>query len=408
LTIGMYHMTAPQVVEQIEQIAGRKGTRLTLTLDRQRGDAKDPDDTGGKTKDKDIPERDTLENLEAIAGDRFEWAPASLGKSGLFPTAYHIKVAVWSKIADGSEKPKRFWLSSGNWQSSNQAPVDRPWKDTSNVERSEVDGYNREWHAIVEHAGLAETFRNHLLQDYEDNSKAAELERPVAVIFDLLVPVAPVEEARRAPIFEAFEPLHIENQTVRVLPLLTPDNYPEIIVDLIANAKHRVLVENQSFSLWKDIESTPEHFLAIAAALRERQKKGLDVRIIFRSGYGKERMTLRQLKAFGFKADGKHIRYFDTCHTKGIVIDDEIVILGSQNWTAAGTGPNRDASLVIWHKDANAYFAKIFEYDWRQIEANRARTDEGMSRIRLVGTRDESPAPPGYRRISLAEFLGET
>ena len=75
------------------------------------------------------------------------------------------------------------------------------------------------------------------------------------------------------------------------------------------------------------------------------------------------------MKAFGLKADADHVRYFDKCHTKGFVIDDNIAVLGSQNITAAGVGPNRDASLVIWNRDANQYFAELFKYDWQQIGA---------------------------------------
>ena len=176
---------------------------------------------------------------------------------------------------------------------------------------------------------------------------------------------------------------------------------------MISNAEERVWIENQSFNFWKNADSMPKHFLNIAKAVRDRQRRGLDVRVIFRSGFGKERDTVRQMKAFGLKADADHVRYFDKCHTKGIVIDDNIAVLGSQNITAAGVGPNRDASLVIWNKDANAYFAEVFQYDWQNAQ-NRVRSDERMIPVRLVHARDEAPAPSGYRRISMAEFLGET
>jgi hypothetical protein len=408
LTIGMYHMTAPHVVEVIKDIAKRDDARITLTLDRQRGDADTPDDIGGDTKAVDIPEEKTLKKLEKIAGERFKWAPASLGGGGLFPTAYHIKVAVWSRLAsDGAPVDSKFWLSSGNMQSSNQAPIEHSVSEIGDVTQDEVEGYNREWHAVVTHAGLAATFRNHLEQDYEDNRAAAEQEAPVPVMPEVLVPVEMIAEAPRARKFKPFEPAIIKGR-IKVQPLLTPDNYPAVIAELISRAKHRVLIENQSFSLWKDIDTTPEHFLDIVRAVRDRQKKGKDVRIIFRSGFGKERDTLRQMKTFGLKADADHVRYFDRCHTKGIVIDDEIAVLGSQNWTAAGTGPNRDASLVIWNKDANAYFAKLFEYDWEQLATNRVRSNESLSPVKVAMAGQESVTPRGYRRVSLAEFLGET
>ncbi len=408
LTIGMYHMTAPHVVEAIAAIARKDDARITLTLDRQRGDAAQPDDTGGDTKADDIPERDTLETLEGIAGKRFKWAPASLGGNGLFPSAYHIKVAVWSKAGRGRAIDDRaFWLSSGNWQSSNQAPVERRIEDIGKVTQAEVEGYNREWHAVVAHKGLAATFRHHLEQDFEDNAAAAAREAPTPSMFDVLVPVGMIEEAPRARAFRSFPPETLQGK-VKVQPLLTPDNYPEVIAELISAAERRVWIENQSFSLWKEVSSTPAHFLKIAEAVRERQKRGVDVKIIFRSGFGKERETLRQLKRFGLAVDADHVRYFDKCHTKGIVIDSDIAVLGSQNWTAAGTGPNRDASLVIWHKTANAYFARVFEYDWSQLARGGARIAEAAAPLRVVSAGDEAPVPAGYRRVSLAEFLGET
>ena len=409
LTIGMYNMTAPHVVDAIDEIAKRKTTKITLTIDRQRGEANNPDDIGDpdsddNTKKDDIPEQQTLDSLEQIAGNRFKWAPASLGAHGLFASAYHIKVAVWG---DGDNDASLFWLSSGNWQSSNQDPIDLPVDKIDQVTPDQVEGYNREWHAVVTHKKLATTLRNHLEQDFVDNNKIAQEEAPVPAMFDVLVPIGRREEAPSAEDFKVFPPKEITGN-IKIQALLTPDNYPEVIAELISQAKDRVLIENQSFNFWKNADSMPKHFLNIVKAIRDRQKKGLDVRIIFRSGFGRERDTLRQIKAFGLKADADHVRYFDKCHNKGYIIDDGIAVLGSQNITAAGLGPNRDASLVIWHRDANKYFADLFEYDWRHIAQNRVRGDEGMPPLRLVHPQDEAPAPSGYRRISIAEFLGET
>jgi len=50
----------------------------------------------------------------------------------------------------------------------------------------------------------------------------------------------------------------------------------------------------------------------------------------------------------------------------------------------------------------------VFEYDWQQIGRSRVRVDERAAPVRLVHAGDESLPPTGYRRISLAEFLGET
>jgi len=400
LTIGMYHMTAPHVVAAITEVARRRSL-ITLTLDRQRGDMADnPDDTGGEVKEKDIPERDTLKALADLGKKRFRCAPAALGASGLFNTAYHIKVAVWSDADRNGNftADHAVWLSSGNWQSSNQPDIDAGTSDLAH--------YNREWHAVVEHEGVAGVFRRHLVQDFKDNAAFARREGEVERVPDILVPLDMLERPRARPT-RPFPPRVIQER-MTIQPLLTPDNYPEVVARLIRGARARVLIENQSFSLRKDIEDMPPHFLAIAEAVRDRQEQGLDVRIIFRNGFGKEREVLRRLKEFGIRTDPGHIRFFDTCHTKGIVVDDKHVVLGSQNWTGDGTGPNRDASLLITNQAANAYFAELFEHDW-EIVAERAVPQTRSRRpIRVTRSGQESDTPAGYVRIALADFLGDS
>ena len=54
--------------------------------------------------------------MKRVATERFRSEFASIGSGGTFASAYHIKVAVRDHAA--------FWLSSGNWQSSNQPAID--------------------------------------------------------------------------------------------------------------------------------------------------------------------------------------------------------------------------------------------------------------------------------------------
>ncbi len=115
---------------------------------------------------------------------------------------------------------------------------------------------------MVTHKGLATTFRNHLEQDFVDNNKIAQEEAPVPAMFDVLVPTGRREEAPSIQDFKVFPPKKITGK-IKVQPLLTPDNYPEVIAELISQAKERVLIENQSFNFWKnaefDAKALPEH-----------------------------------------------------------------------------------------------------------------------------------------------------
>ena len=102
-------------------------------------------------------------------GGRFQHAPTTLGESGEFASAYHIKVAVVDK--------KPLWLSSGNWQSSNQPPFD-PFGDDE-LPASFHRKYNREHHVVIENAALAKMFAGFLEYDFTRASEApAELRRP--------------------------------------------------------------------------------------------------------------------------------------------------------------------------------------------------------------------------------------
>lgn len=407
LTIGMYHVTAPHIVDTLETIAARKRprSRITLTLDRARGNLEnDPDDTSGRTKENDIPERDTLASLAETMADKFLWAKASTGSGGLFSTNYHIKAAVWSDRLRGRRiEDKRVWVSSGNWQTTNQPRINTPIEDLT---WSDVKSYNREWHAVIEDAEIAGMFRRHLTQDYHDNLEASRSESVVSADEPMVMVQDEPEEERRPTDFRVFAPLTVEEE-MTVLPLLTPDNYPKIVLELIENAKDRILIENQSFDIWKHVDRMPEHFRAILDALIEKQKSGLDVRIIFRSGFGSERRRLRRMKAYGFDVSPDTVRYFNHCHTKGFVIDDDVTVLGSQNLTARGTGPNRDASLLVRNTAVNAYFAELFEYDWSNLSRGRSAPLESAFQVRSFSG-DAKAAPSGYRTMTLSEYLGES
>ena len=65
-------------------------------------------------------------------------------------------------------------------------------------------------------------------------------------------------------------------------------------------------------------------------------------------------------------------KHFVHCHNKLIVVDDEKVLLGSQNWSTTGLLSNREASLLVEHAGIATYFAEIFDADWTMSEPTGA------------------------------------
>jgi hypothetical protein len=400
ITIGMYNFTAPHVINAIRKAIKPNDHKMTLTLDRK------TDDIGTGNKKDDWPEEKVIKALKLNGGKRFQWTPASVsGPDRLFATSYHIKVAVLGRSQDRAVRDERLWLSSGNWASSNQAPFDDENFPLKELTWSDVRTYDRDWHAVVAGEKLARVFRNHLEQDFKDCEALAGQEAAMPLLPDLIVPEDYFLEAPRlVKEYQAFPPKVI-TQRLTVQPVLTPDNYPDVVLRFIKSATESVLFINQSFDIKESEDEIPEHYRALLDALLDRQRNISDVRIIFRSGHGKERDIFRRAVEFGF--DKTRIRFFGTCHTKGIVVDKKRVLLGSQNWTGAGTKPNRDASLLIESEKAAEYFADIFEFDWKNVATDRVPPDHGRTRpVRAAGRDEETVIPAGFRVVPWGVWNG--
>ncbi len=345
LTVGMYDFTATHIREVV---AAALGTHGTLKLILQRGQAPL---TGAKRYD--ITDDETVEALREALDERFEheWASVS-GPRRVFASAYHLKVAV----QDG----RRVWLSSGNWQTSNQPPID-PVGNRSEDWAPLLD-FNREWHVVLESPELAEQFETHLLHDIQQARDANELAEAYRQSKQLRTTAAPLSVQEPPRYFGAREV-----ERVRVQPLLTPDNYREHVLELLREAEHSILFQNQSLSLLTHEKNEPA-FEELVGVLLEKQRELPDVRIIIRGDFA-PRTPLERLKKFGF--DMRKVRCQNRCHTKGLVIDGKIAVVGSHNWTNQGVLANRDASVIIHDAEVAAYFATLFEFDWTHLAQAR-------------------------------------
>lgn len=381
LVIGMYDFGAPHIVETLVALQ-EKSSFQKLTLVIQKGES-----VGEGTKADDLHDGEVVEKLEDAFGSEFDHAWVKIGRvNGWVSSSYHIKVAVRDQ--------KVFWLSSGNWQSSNQPNADPLSEDPA--QRSWLDRYNREWHVVVEHEGLAKTLEAHLLNDHTNNVGTDGHEE--LVLPDLLVPkgfFAP-DTAEATASFKYFQPFDA-TRTFTVLPLLTPDNYHEHVLELIESAEEELLIQNQTFNAPKE-----EHakLRELVDAVLAKQKEGVKLKVIFRLlDATKARKNLEALKEMGFDMNDFWLQ--KNCRTKGIVVDRKRVLLGSQNWSNDGVSVNRDASLLFDDEALAEYFADIFEHDWGVL----AKQDIG-SRVQPIEWAPASAATPeGMVRLAWKDYM---
>jgi hypothetical protein len=372
LVVGMYHFTAPHVYQALR-------AALLADPDAELHMVRHPDlgEGGAGVKVADLDGDSVVRRLRKALGDRFDFARTTTGKAGVFGTAYHIKVAV----ADG----QRFWLSSGNWQTSNLPPFD-PIGAPDDLPTGFARKYNREYHAVVEHRGLARTFEAYL----EHDLATAQAEATPFEVPEVAVPLEPELPDDFAPP-RYFPPLELRRE-IKVQPVLTPDNYAPVVLAMIERATRSVWFQNQYISLLE--KNNFDAFRKLVAALLARQQAGLDVRVICRDGMEAKRVDV--LLAAGF--DPERLRFQAACHNKTLIVDGAEVLIGSHNWSNDGTVSNRDASLLFFDEEIARYFGAIYEVDW-----DRARPRVRRRQPRVL--RNGELPPPGTERAPFSDLF---
>jgi phosphatidylserine/phosphatidylglycerophosphate/cardiolipin synthase-like enzyme len=366
VVVGMYDFTAPHIYQAVRSLLRDSQVRWRQTLGPS--ESLPGEDDVDSTKADDKTEASIITGLKRVAKDRFESTFARVGAGQTFASAYHIKVAVRDHSA--------FWLSSGNWQSSNQPDIDFL---SAGSDRKLIPRYNREWHAVVEHPVLADTFKRYLEYDFVTARTAPETTAEVGADRgpDLLMPANEMLEDEVSAVgLDVFAPARFvfgPDHPLTVQPILTPDNYLGQILDLLRQPpQRRLFFQNQSLNPVKSPTTEWAELLGLLA--RYSNDPSLDVRIIFRN-IGPIRKKLESLQLAGFNMD--RVRVQAACHTKGIVIDSGTVLLGSHNWTNQGVQVNRDASLLIHDPGVAQYYERVFLHDWDRL-AKAAIREEVM------------------------------
>jgi len=352
LTIGMYDFTSDHILKAfLSDLGEPKTSSLSLVLDHP-----------ALNHAADQSDEQTQQKLKANLGQRedFAWALERNDpriSEWIFRSAYHIKVAVRDEDT--------IWLSSGNFNNSNQPDID-PIKDPSGSSATAKKS-DRDWHVIVTHQGLAKTFEAYLLNDlaiakkYQTETSTAKLNAlPTAV-------TGKNPEKMKAPGIapkQYFAPMVIQNEQMKIQPLLTPDtgagNYVDNVLKLINSAERSLYMQTQYIHVPTN-QGIDRPLWTVINAVKEKMHAGKDVRIIM-SEYEATKSYLELLQSVGW--DMTAIRIQQGVHNKGIVVDSKIVALGSQNWSGDGVIRNRDASLIIEHEGAAQYYEKIFLHDW--------------------------------------------
>jgi hypothetical protein len=348
LTVAMYEFTAPYIVQSF--IASLKGKHLAMVLD-------DPSDPTKRDQTDDTTHAQLVTGLAKSM--TFAWALEAHdphASTAIFPSAYHIKVIV----RDGTA----FWLSSGNLNRTNQPLID-PVKNPA-AAKLIVPSCDRDWHVIVEHAGLSSLMESYIKNDFAVASQHQQAGTDAKTVSAALNSKVTTPKGKGKVPVKYFSPKSI-TANMMIEPVLTPDNYAARILPLIRGAKKTFRMQTQYITPPKSTPSpgtvtaqSDEVLEALIAAIAELIRENVDVKLIMSEFETQDKVEL--LKSRGIPQE--LIKIQENVHNKGIIVDSSIVAVGSHNWSGQGVTTNRDATVIIHSADAAKYWEQIFDHDW--------------------------------------------
>jgi phosphatidylserine/phosphatidylglycerophosphate/cardiolipin synthase-like enzyme len=156
-------------------------------------------------------------------------------------------------------------------------------------------------------------------------------------------------------------------EPMRVLPVLTPDNYMQVVPEVLASARESIDIVEPVISLLSDDRSPNVRKLLDAIKDARAGNPATKLRVILGPFAGRD-MLERIVANYGW-IPGKEIRFLNprsglNCTNKLIIVDRRACLVHSANWTEAGVSKNRDFGLLMDPSDVAAYFGQIFQVDW--------------------------------------------
>jgi hypothetical protein len=356
LTVGLYDFTSGDILRTLLGVIGTRRLPFKMVLDHPalNPTANQSDEQTVQAITKADRDGTVMWALTETDPDTTKW---------IFPTAYHIKVAV----RDGTA----FWLSSGNWNVSNQ-----PNLAVKTPSRGSLATADRDWHVVMMDEGLATLFEAYIEHDYlvasgvqagrsvEQQQLKKAIEQAVALQRkEMQKQPSGIGKPRGVP-YTLGAPKLFTRARMTVQPLLTPDKgrktsmYAEHVLPLIQSARKSLYMQYQ----YIHPSSLPADngFEALVDAVAGAVRRKVDVRVIC-SEYENTPQYIELLHERGLSSV---LRVQNNVHNKGIVVDSKTVLVSSQNWSDQGVLQNRDAGVIIGHAGVAQFFQASFLQDW--------------------------------------------
>jgi phosphatidylserine/phosphatidylglycerophosphate/cardiolipin synthase-like enzyme len=157
-----------------------------------------------------------------------------------------------------------------------------------------------------------------------------------------------------------------EYRVERVRVLTAPGNAESAVVGIVDAAAESVEI------IQPGIGGRHQPFLRAAIRAAER---GVEVRILLSSAWYSEEENVDLVAWLNRIADERGLPLaaklaeprgrYETVHTKGLIVDDETVVVGSLNWNNNSARENREVAVALDDPETARYYRRTFDADWR-------------------------------------------
>jgi phosphatidylserine/phosphatidylglycerophosphate/cardiolipin synthase-like enzyme len=135
--------------------------------------------------------------------------------------------------------------------------------------------------------------------------------------------------------------------------LVTDARYVQVAQKMIQEAKASIQVMMFEMGYYDEHPNTPSNLLI--KELIHAKKRGVKVEVILEVREGEDRTTKRNRHTGKILSEGRVEVIYDspskTTHTKLMVIDGQLTLLGSTNWTYYALTNNHEAAVLIRSKE---------------------------------------------------------
>lgn len=149
--------------------------------------------------------------------------------------------------------------------------------------------------------------------------------------------------------------------TYESIQVVNDREYFEAVDPILKNAEESIHIVMFNVVYYVKFPNSTMNF--ILKDLMDAAERGVDVRIVA-DEFQTTEATVEYLKSKGL--DIKFDKTSQTTHSKLIIVDGEIVIVGSTNWSYYATEKNHESNVIIKSEDVAREFEEYFEEVWNE------------------------------------------